>query len=128
MTNRIENSQTISILVTLRGVFMVRLRTALLVGFFLLVAVTQVEAVTDGANLTASQSPPNSSTTTAREPSLTQFVSAENFSGGSHNFRFTSGESRGQIFAVLSEPSSVSLLGIGLLVAGYIGRRQFRKR
>jgi len=114
---------------------MVRLRTALLVGFFLFVAVTQVEAVTGGTNLTASQSPPHSSTTTGSGPvainndSVTQIIFAENFSGHSRDFRFSSGDSRrSQIFAVLSEPSSVSLLGIGLLVAGYIGRRQLRKR
>jgi hypothetical protein len=110
---------------------MVRLRTALLVGFFLFVAVTQVDAVTGGANLTASQS---SSTTTGSGPgainndSVTPIVLAENFPGHSHDFRFSSRESHSQIFAVLSEPSSVSLLGIGLLVAGYIGRRQLRKR
>ena len=41
-----------------------------------------------------------------------------------HTVQFTGGEIRGQIFAA-SEPQAISLLGLGLLLVGFIGRRHF---
>jgi len=43
-----------------------------------------------------------------------------------HTVQFSGGEIRGQIFAA-SEPQSVSLLGVGLLVLGFVCRRRFRR-
>jgi hypothetical protein len=65
----------------------------------------------------------NNTTLAAQLPGILAGLSYINF----HTTQFGGGEIRGQILQA-SEPEAVSLLGIGLLVVGFICRRRLRRR
>ena|SRR5437870_13834276 len=124
---------------------MLRVRTALVVFFFMFMAAGKANALTIfTANITTSQEEPTTTnllTTSTGASTPESFGTAtlvlnEDIMSGLifapiFNIDFMSSQTpdaNGNLVATLSEPEAVSLLGIGLLVLGFVCRRGFRKR